>query len=348
MTALPTLVLTLLLAAAGGGLFTWLDLPASWLAGAMLAVAAGGLAGLPVQVPTPLRLAAFTLLGLTMGAGVTPETVHRMAAWPVSLLLLGVSVAVIMIAGTAHLQRVHGWDRATARFCAVPGALSAVLATATGTSADIPRVALVQTVRLVVLVAVMPWILQAVAAVPGVPGTVAGGAGVTGGSLGLALLVAASAAGAALFHRLRLPGDALVGAMLVSAVLHVTGLVEGRPPAPLLAAGFVTTGAVIGARFRGVSPRQLAGALRPGLECVVLALVLSAAFAGAGSALLGLPFGQLWLAYAPGGVEALTVVTFALGYDVAFVGTHHVVRFLGIGLSTPWWTPVRRGRAAGR
>ncbi len=83
-------------------------------------------------------------------------------------------------------------------------------------------------------------------------------------------------------------------------------------------------------------------ALRPSLESVALALALSSAFAWAGAWWLGLPFGQLWLAYAPGGVEAMTIVAFVLGLDTAFVGTHHVVRFAGLGLLARWWQP-RRG-----
>ncbi|WP_035693578.1 AbrB family transcriptional regulator [Azospirillum halopraeferens] len=346
MATLSSLALTLVLAFAGGGLFHWLGLPAAWLAGAMVAVAAGGLARLPVGVPDPVRLCAFTLLGLTMGAGVTPETVDRMAAWPASLLLLAGSVVATVAVCSAYLEVVHGWDRASARFAAIPGALSAVLATAAATRADLPRVALVQSLRLFVLVAAMPWVLEGLSGGTAPAAGAAAGAHVTGPA-DLAVLAIACAAGAYAFHRLRVPGDALLGAMLVSAVLHATGLVEGRPPAAVLAVGFVTTGAVIGARFRGVAPARLLADLRPGLESVALALAVSAAFAAAGAAWLDLPFGQFWLAYAPGGVEAMTVVTFALGYDVAFVGTHHVVRFLGIGLTTPWWTPRRRAPSGG-
>jgi uncharacterized protein len=69
----------------------------------------------------------------------------------------------------------------------------------------------------------------------------------------------------------------------------------------------------------------------------VLALVISGMCAGIASALLDLPMGQIWLAYTPGGIEAMSIVAFALGFDVAFVGMHHVVRFAGLGLIVPWW-----------
>ena len=72
---LGRLLLTAVLGAAGGGLFAWLGLPAAWLAGAMAATAVAALAGLPVAMPAPVRNTAFVLLGVSMGASVTPETI---------------------------------------------------------------------------------------------------------------------------------------------------------------------------------------------------------------------------------------------------------------------------------
>jgi uncharacterized protein len=61
------------------------------------------------------------------------------------------------------------------------------------------------------------------------------------------------------------------------------------------------------------------------------------AFAWPVAALLGMPVAQVWLAYAPGGVETMAVIALALGLDVAFVGAHHVARFFWLGLIVPVW-----------
>jgi uncharacterized membrane protein AbrB (regulator of aidB expression) len=45
----------------------------------------------------------------------------------------------------------------------------------------------------------------------------------------------------------------------------------------------------------------------------------------------------VWLAYAPGGVEAMTIMAFALGLDPAFVGAHHVVRLIVLNVFVPLW-----------
>jgi membrane AbrB-like protein len=345
---LEPLILTVVLAAAGGGLFHALGVPAGWLTGAMIAVAVGAMVRLPLHMPDPVANGALVLLGISMGAGVTPDTLRQAAAWPLSLLVLAASVVASITVCSFWFERVHGWDRATARFASIPGALPAVLAMAVGTSADLPRVALAQSLRLFTLVAVMPPLLQWLA-VPSTQATTS--TGTQGDLSGLLLLLGVSAAAAGLLHRMRLPGGVLLGAMMASAVLHGTGMIQGLLPQDLLAAGFTAIGAMIGSRFRGVKLSTLLAILRPSLESVVLALVISGMCAGIASALLELPMGQIWLAYTPGGIEAMSIVAFALGFDVAFVGTHHVVRFAGLGLIVPWWqtrwsmpAPARRNQ----
>lgn len=328
------LALTLAIAAAGGGGAAALGVPAAWLAGSMAAVAAAALAGLPLALPGFLRNAAFVLIGVSMGAGVTPETVRELRAWPWSVLLLALSVAATLLAGTAWLERAHGWDRVTARYASIPGALSSVLILAAGSGADLPRVALAQSVRLFTLVAVMPAVLALVGGSGG--GSVGPGPAVSS-PVEIAATLLASAGAAAALAALRVPGGVLLGAMAASAVLHGTGLVEGRFPPGILTLGFVVTGAVIGIRFRGTRLATLVATLPGAVASVLAALLLSAGFAGLGAALLGLPFGQLWLAYAPGGVEAMAIMAFALHLDPAFVGAHHVLRLLGLNLLNPWW-----------
>lgn len=130
--------------------------------------------------------------------------------------------------------------------------------------------------------------------------------------------------------------------MIVSAVLHATGAIHGRFPPVLVIAGFVATGVVIGSRFRGTSLATLRQTLPGAFGSILLALAVSAAIAGVGSTLLDLAFGQLWLAYAPGGVEAMAAMALALHLDAAFVGAHHILRILGLNLISPIWLRVGR------
>ena len=50
----------------------------------------------------------------------------------------------------------------------------------------------------------------------------------------------------------------------------------------------------------------------------------------------GVSFANSLVAFAPGGLEAMTVLALILGLDPLYVGIHHLVRFLIIGLALPF------------
>lgn len=335
-------LLTAVIAAAGGGLLAAAGWPAAWLMGAMVATATAALAGLPVGLPPTLRDGAFVLLGISMGSSVTPESLVAMRSWPGSIALLVASIAATIFVSAGYLERVQGWDKTTARFAAMPGAFASIAVIAATSSADLPRVIFAQSLRVFTLVALMPPVL---AFANGGTGTSPMyGPAPEVNSLPEALAVfAASSLLAIVLAKLRVPAGTLLGAMIASATLHASGLVHGRFPPPLVILGFVATGAVIGARFRGTTLATIARTAPGAVVSILLALVVSAAFAAVGAWVLNLPFGQLWLAYAPGGVEAMAAMALVLNLEPAFVGAHHILRILGLNLISPFW--LRRPRS---
>lgn len=338
---LRRLALTLGVAATGGAGFAALGWPAAWLMGAMVATAVVALCGVRLGLPGRVRDLAYVLLGISIGSNVTPETLAQMRAWPGSVVLLLVSVAVTMLASALYLEKVHGWDRTTARFASMPGAFSAVAVIAASSDADMPRVILAQSLRIFVLVVLIPPILVLVNGAEGAAVVGATGPG-TNTAAEAVLTFGLSAAAAALLGWLRVPAGVLLGAMVASAILHATGLVHGRFPPALIIGGFVATGSVIGARFHGTRMETVARTIPAAVVSVLVALAISAAIAAFGARFLDLPFGEVWLAYAPGGVEAMAAMALSLGLDPAFVGAHHVLRILGLNLVSSLWLTRRR------
>lgn len=332
---------TAALATGGGALFAALGWPAAWLMGAMVAVAFAALAGLPVGLPTRVREVAFLLLGISIGSAVTPEGLATMAAWPGSIALLAVSVLSTLFVASFYLEKVHGWDPVTARFASMPGAFSSVVVIAASSTADMPRVILAQSLRVFTLVALMPPLLAFLSDGSMGPMSLAPTPD-TNGFVEVLVVLAVSGAVAFTLNRLGVPAGTLLGAMIASAALHATGVVHGRFPAPLVIIGFIATGAVIGARFRGTTMTAVARTVPGAVASILLGLSISAGIAAFGAWSLGLPYGQLWLAYAPGGVEAMAAMALALRLDPAFVGAHHVLRILGLNAIGPFW--LRRPR----
>src|SRR6266436_4181412 len=120
---------TLLIAAAGGVTSTLIGVPAGLVSGSMLVTAAAALMGRPTKVP--LARVCFVLIGILLGAVVTPATLRGMATWPLSIVVLSASTAVMIVATTAYLRFVHGWEPLSALLGASPGSMAQALALAT-------------------------------------------------------------------------------------------------------------------------------------------------------------------------------------------------------------------------
>jgi membrane AbrB-like protein len=333
------LVATLLVAAAGGGLAMLAGLPAAWLSGAMIAVTAASLGRLDTRLPMPMIGFAFLLIGTALGAGLTPELLASLAAWPFSLAVLALSVVFVTLAVRSFLRRVAGWDAETAFFAAIPGALSYVIAVASATGADLRKVAVSQSVRIFLLVAVLPPVIVAIEG----GGPTASTARVASAAE-LGVLLAASLAGGFAFSRLKIPGGLLAGSFAASAALHGSGMVAGTLPAPAIVAGFLLLGALIGSRFAGTGLRYLIGILAASLGAFLVATVVALTAAVLVSRTVTVPIDQAIVAFAPGGLDAMMSLALALHMDTAFVAAHQFARFAGIAFTLPFI--ARRARPA--
>ena len=77
-----------LIATVGGVGFYLIGFPGGLVSGSMLAVAIAALAGRPMKMPLPLARVCFVLVGILLGAVVTPETLKGIATWPLSVAIL--------------------------------------------------------------------------------------------------------------------------------------------------------------------------------------------------------------------------------------------------------------------
>lgn len=325
-------IAVLLLAAAGGGLLTFLGVPAGWLSGAMLATAALGLAR-PVA---PLRKGWFDLAmlcsGILIGSGATPEALAAAARYPGSLICLALGMLAIMLASGAYLNKVAGWTWIDSILASAPGALSSVVAIAQDKGADLGRIAVIQLFRILILVALLPSLIQATGAAASFapPPAIVAGAG------GILLLLAAGIAAGLLLQRLGVVSPVILGATLSSALLHGSGLVHGTLPWQLQLVVFVVLGAVMGGRVATVKRRDMLVLFPLAIGSFFVSMAVAFLFAWPAALLAGVPYAAAMIAFAPGGLEAMAILAFALGLDPLYVGAHHLVRFIGLGLAMPF------------
>ena len=294
------------------------------------------MAGLPVAVPGALRNTAFAALGVTLGSGASPDLLAEIARWPLALAVLPIALVAMTLASMAVLRALADLRGPTALLATSPGALSFALALAedrAGKRVDASAVVGLQSLRLLLITVLLPLIVVAADS-----GGRSAGSGPDGADLSTAISLALLGLGLAIgwgLAQVRLPAAWLFGGLTVSLALHATGIVEGRPTAPVTLAAFVVVGAAVGARFITIRRSGVMRLFTSGALATVAAATVAAAFALPVAIALGIPFGQVWVAYAPGGVEAMAAIGFALGYDPMFVAFHHIARLLLIVVGLP-------------
>jgi uncharacterized protein len=324
--------ITLAISAGGGLLAEFLGLPAGWIAGGLLAVTLASLAGVNTQIAPILQAPIFLVLGIYAGSGVTHDTLHQMRTWPASFAILGVSVVVLVWSGYWLLHKRCGWARNDALLATVPGALAFVVAAAEGLKADMKKVAISQSMRVLLLIELIPLIALLI----GHPTEIVGAYDIGPASLrDLAILIAAGIAASAVCNALKLPGGWIIGGLVSTAALLLGGVVEGRLPPAVTIPGSIGLAAIAGCRFRPGDLAILPRIAGPAFAAFAMALAISAVGAACVTLIFDISFLQTLLAFGPGAQEALTVLAFQMNVDPAYVAAHHVVRFLALVVAVP-------------
>ena len=326
-----SVVRALAIGAAGGALAFVIGVPAPWLAGSLVATIIAVYSNQNLELPDWLRTLAFILLGIQTGSVVNADTLYRATQWPLSIVCMSITVGFIVWACMLYYEGIRNWDRATSFFSSLPGALSMVILLAGSSGADMRRVTISQCVRLFFLIAALPVVIVFISPAS----DVAMSTPVAANVLEIIVLVVASAAAGLLFERLRVPAGLILGAALTSAALGLAGVVHGGAPDSILVPANIILGVMIALRFKGITLPELRTALGDGFAGFAIAMIIAMVGALLTSFVAGLPLALTLLAFAPGGLEAMTIMAFALNLDPAYVAAHQVARYIGLVLLMP-------------
>ena len=323
---------TLAIALAGGVSFFLLNLPAALVSGSVVFVAVAALLGRPMRVPLPLARVCYVIVGILLGTVVTPETLHGITAWPGSILLLMVCSLAMMVATMAYLRIVHGWDLFSALLGSSPGAMAQVISLSTELGGDLRAIAIVQTMRVLLLVLGLPnglalfgFVVPALAAPRGEADLAVLGQ--------MIVLVVVATVFAIIFARIRFPGGLLFGAMAGSGLLHGTELVEAALPWWVGSASVISLGALVGSRFANTSLRMLVGYLGAALGSFAVAMSVATVFILIVAHYFPFSIANIVIAFSPGAQDTMMVLALALHLDPVYVGAHHLARFLVVTIT---------------
>jgi uncharacterized protein len=319
-----------LIGGAGGAFFYVIGAPLPWTLGSLFASAMVSVVGLPWRMPAPVRDVARPVVGLLAGSAFTPAVVASIGAWWSAIVFVLVYSLVITGLGFLFFRKLCRLDPVTSFFASTPGGLSELSLIGSSLGGNMGQLVLIHSMRVVSVVFAVPLILQFVIGHALGRTAMPFAADATATLRDWAILAACGIAGYALAKRYDLPGGTMVSAMVLSAIVHGADLTEVTPPGWLVALVQVVVGSVAGGRFGNVRGREVRRTLVCGaLWCVVLLATASAA-ALLGAYLFARPFDSLLLSLSPGGLPEMTIISYALGIEVAFVVTIQVVRSFSV------------------
>lgn len=320
-------------ASAGAALFVLLGLPLPLLLGPMLGCLVAALAGQRLEGMGLLGVAMRTILGVAIGASITPELVRELPGYAPTLVLIPIFVLVIGGVGYPFLRRVMGFDHPTAFYAAMPGGLQDMLIFGTEAGGDPRALSLIHATRVLVIVTVAPFLLNwwygFDLAAP--PGQRAGEVPVKD----LVLMIGAGLAGWQLAERVNLFGASIIGPLILTAALTLTGVIEHRPPAEMIWAAQFFIGLAVGAGYTGITTREIRVDVGAGLVFSLMLAIISLVFIEAVIWISPASTLDVMLSFLPGGQGEMVVIALVTGADLAFVVTHHLLRVAVVILLAP-------------
>ncbi len=309
--------------------------PLPWILGPLIAAAIVSIAGVSLDVPIAMRRIGQIVIGANIGLSFTAAILERVIGW--APLMVGMSLLAVAIGAglSIPLSRFGRTDRKTAFFAMLPGGVAEMANIGRGVGAAAAPIALVQAIRVGLVVCLIP---PLVAAANGVTLAPSDQAMVALGTVDTALIMAMALAGVACAALVRLNNPWLIGAVAGAAVAAVSGWINGRLETPLYDLGQLLLGLSIGAQFTRASVMSMP---RITVASILLIAVLSVLLALVGWLLTiwtKMDFGTAVLATSAGGMAEMSATAISLHFDVALVAGFHFVRvFIINGFALYFW-----------
>jgi uncharacterized protein len=249
--------------------------------------------------------------------------------------MVSLATLVVTIAAGIALARVTRLDRPTASLGMVAGGASGIVAMADELGGDDRLVAFMQYLRVLVVTLVTPIIVPIAFGVH-VPGGGPGEGPLLGTPAGWALTVGAAVAGVLLGPRLRLPAPALLGPLILTAVLSLTGVIGDTQVPPLAReVAFSLIGLQIGLGFERSTLTQIARVAAPVALSIAALLVICFGLGWLLSLTADVSLLDGYLATTPGGLYAVLPIAYGSGADTGFVLAVQGIRLFAMVLAAP-------------
>ena len=136
----PPILKTHLIALVGAVSFLLLNAPLPWLFGPLTSCLITAVLGFELKVYKPLGDGMRTILGVAVGAAVTPAFFYSLPSLAPTLLIVPVFTVLIGLVGVIYFRKIYKYDFYTAYFSSMPGGVQDMIVFAEEAGANIRSV----------------------------------------------------------------------------------------------------------------------------------------------------------------------------------------------------------------
>jgi membrane AbrB-like protein len=315
-------IFSLLLAVFSGFAAFYLSLPLPWMLGPLIGCGLLSAFGKKIIIGKKPRPICRALLGCTIGANFGPEIIGRIPEIGVSLLFIPGFVLLMGISTYLYLSKVMKMNKATSIYGSIPGGLNEMVVLGNEVGADPRILVLIHATRIVVVVLFASLLILFV---PKLGANIIPQPDLFYNWKQLPFVFLISFFGWFLAVKLKIPGPTIIGPMILSAFVHISGIVNAMPMYILVILVQILLGAALGCLFKNITLKEITGPVFAGFITTLIAIIpLILVY------YILMKFGydplSVLLAFSPGGQSEMNLLALSIGADMSFISPHHMFR----------------------
>ncbi|WP_227936335.1 AbrB family transcriptional regulator [Alkalihalobacillus deserti] len=324
----------ILIAVIIGGLFSWLNVPAGWLLGSILAGIISSFFIIKIYLPNKLFKFSLAMIGANIGLMLRPEQFlnYQTLLFPFLLTLVVTIVGGVLLG--KFLKRYSNLNNNTAFFCCLPGGASEVIALSHQYGANEQIVAAFHTTRITLFVLVIPLVVGVNTPFAQQSANISG-FDFTKGLWSILTLIIVMFATLFLSQRFSFPGSSLFFAIGLGFLAHLL-LPEIEVPGFVTGVAQAIMGAIIGMRFDRESLLQLKSIGAISGVTLLIYFIVSFGLATLFFVLTPVDWFTSLLGIVPAGAAEMASTATALNMEAAMVATLQMARVLALFLALPF------------
>lgn len=316
-----------------GYLASLVGFPLPWMIGAIVFAGLTAVRGVSVPIPVVTRFVGQTVVAAAVGLSFTPAAMAVVGEQIVPMIAIALLTILAGFLVAAVLMRLTRIDAVSASLASIPGGPVEMAALASRHAVPPGPVAFAQTLRIALIVMILPPLIVAVDGRAIDPATALAGEGTDLQAAGLLLLI--GVIGGFLFRAIGMTSPFFLGPLGLTAAASAMGLPLALPPYWVIAAAQVLLGVWLGRMFDRRLLERSKGFFPAVFASTLLLIVLCALMAIGVSVATGMPWQTAVLATAPGNVTEMALTAKVLQQGVALVAAYHIVRIFIILPAAP-------------